>query len=294
MGLAAALASSRFSSAYYVANALLLCGWAVARSRLPPTAASSRLLGYEGNAVALLLVSLAAKAGRVRSPDELLSLALMNAKAAACAASYLLAGAGPLLTWTAAGCAAVWLLCPQPPCPGGPAVRPLTPTALDALLASDRAAAGAKPPPASPAAAPAASAASASSAAPQQPLIVCFFASWHTPSVHWSPAFARLAAAHGARGWGGGGADDAPASAASGPRFASVDLAHWPGLAAGYGVQTDATTSALPAVVLFRGGAEAARVPRRLPGGAAARGRWTEADVVAAMGLAAPAAKKLA
>ena len=99
------------------------------------------------------------------------------------------------------------------------------------------------------------------------------YAHWHVPSIHFAPAFDALAAKYG-------GSEGAPL------RFARLDLGRWPGLASRYAVDMNASASALPALLLLRGGALVERVPRLSPKGGVVRGQWRVADVELAFGLA--------
>ena len=52
---------------------------------------------------------------------------------------------------------------------------------------------------------------------------------------------------------------------------------------------SSATTSQLPTVVLYEGGKEADRLPRKKASGGVVKGRWTAADVARVFELAAKA-----
>lgn len=157
----------------------------------------------------------------------------------------------------------MWLLT-APPLYEGPATEALTPAALATRVLVPEA---------------------------QGAWVVLLQVPWHGDCVNFAPAFADLARTYG----GGGGA----------LRFATLDLARWPGLAQRYGVDLNgahppyrsccaadrlrlrrlgrpraATTSQLPTVVLYEGGAEVDRLPRKKAGGGVAKGRWKADDVV--------------
>jgi thiol-disulfide isomerase/thioredoxin len=110
--------------------------------------------------------------------------------------------------------------------------------------------------------------------------VVLLYASWHPPCMHFAPAFGSLASAFATEGK---------------LAFGAMDMARWPGLAERYGLDLNATSSQLPTVVLFEGGAEAERLPRkaapRRASGAAAvtgavvKGRWGRADLIHAFEL---------
>jgi len=109
--------------------------------------------------------------------------------------------------------------------------------------------------------------------------VVMLYAHWHVPSVHFAPALDRLAEKHG-------GSEGAVL------RFGRLDLGRWPGLASRYGVDMNASASALPALLLLQGGAQLERVPRLSPKGGVVRGQWRAADVERAFGLAERANKQ--
>lgn len=94
--------------------------------------------------------------------------------------------------------------------------------------------------------------------------VVMLYAPWSTPCVHFSPAFAGLSRAH----------------SCDKLRFGTLDLGRWPGLAGRYGVDMNAAASQLPMLLLYRGGVEADRMPRRSADGMrTAKGRWGVRDV---------------
>ena len=81
--------SSRFLSAYYVGNVLVLASYALLRPLAEPATRvglQSKLASYEQQAAVTLLASFGLKVMRVHSPDHLASLMFMYAKAGGVAA----------------------------------------------------------------------------------------------------------------------------------------------------------------------------------------------------------------
>ena len=76
--------SSRFLSAYYVGNVVVLASYALLRPLAEPATRvgpQSKLASYEQQAAVTLLASFGLKVMRVHSPDHLASLMFMYAKA---------------------------------------------------------------------------------------------------------------------------------------------------------------------------------------------------------------------
>jgi hypothetical protein len=241
------MAASRFTSAYYVANLLVLASYAVARLAFEPAAdptAPGRqgrintwadLARWERYGGVFLATVVAMKLWTRRSADDVAAQTFFYAKLFLALVAYLISPA--LLAWYCLAFWAVYALLPQPMADlaaaaaaagGSTIIHQLTPTALREAAAATNAA-----------------------------WMVLFYAHAQAASVAAAPAFLEVANSF----------------ASPKLRFGAFDVTMWPRAAAELRVETSTWSPALPAVVLYERGREWNRLPPSEGGGGLPQGR---------------------
>lgn len=240
-----AMAISRFLSAHYVLNVLVISTYPLfslwARHEYPRSV--SMLEGWEKQTAMTLLAMCGVKFIRRVNMDSWLSDVFMYSKSGILMLAWMMDQR--IFSWYGVMYAMLFLYVRKPEYKGPSRIEWLNPATLKRRVierSGDEA---------------------------NTTWIVEFYASWSPPCVNLEPTYAALSCKYGSENL----------------KFAKLDLMRWPKTGEEYGINVSGTSKQLPTLILFEKGVEVVRVPHMYKDGRIARARLRKEDLIAAFSL---------